>query len=181
MGMADKNKKTWKIVNTVLALEVSKGHLKWKVSDLSRLTGVNRSLIYYHLGKTKKEIFHTCFEKIADEFYGLSEERLQMVRNGRLLDCTKLSQQMFNEHPEFMIFYFKWRMKKSPIQQVLIKIEERYQKKLKSIFPSLSEKEIVSLHGLLQGLVTSPFLNQEGFIRALGFVQMPPAPKSATD
>ena len=40
-----------RVLQAVIAAEVAKGHLKWKVSDLARHAKVSRPLIYYHFGE----------------------------------------------------------------------------------------------------------------------------------
>jgi AcrR family transcriptional regulator len=167
--------KLWKMINVVLALEVSKGHLKWKISELARQCGVSRSLVYYHLGSSKTQIVDFCFSKIADEFYGLSEERMALVRAGKSEECLNLSREMFQANPEFMIFYLKWRVKKSPLQQKMMEIEKRYHAKLKMIFPKIEPDEILALHALIQGIVSCPFMTPNLFKRSLAMIR-PPKP-----
>jgi hypothetical protein len=167
------NDRLWTVINCVLSLEVTKGHLKWKVSDVSRMTKVDRNWIYYHLGKSKTEIFDYCLEKCAEEFYGLSESRMQMVREGRLKECLVLTRAMFQENPEFMIFYYKWRMRKGILQQKLIELEVRYRKKLQAIFPKWTNDDIISFQALIQGAVMSPVLSESTFKRAIEMIRTP--------
>lgn len=57
--MTDQNSKEevyFKICNAVLKLEVVKGNLAQKISDISKESGVTRSLIYYYFGKEKEVI-----------------------------------------------------------------------------------------------------------------------------
>lgn len=77
-----------KILYRVVALETTKGHLKWKVSDLARLAKVSRPLVYYHFGKTKRAILLRCVELIAEEYFGFSEERRRMRSEGRLVESV---------------------------------------------------------------------------------------------
>jgi AcrR family transcriptional regulator len=163
--------KIWKIVNAILGLEVSRGHLKWKVSEVARAAKISRTLIYYHLGRSKKQIVENCLERVAGEFYGLSDERMRLVREGRLYECVRQSQQLYQKYPEFMIFYSRWRMRKSPLQALLIDIEERYRKKLTELFPALEREEIFALHALMQGLVSAPFITPATFDTALAMMQ----------
>ena len=53
---ADKDETYWKILDAVIALEIRRGHQKWTISELSRLSGITRTLIYYYFGKSKLEI-----------------------------------------------------------------------------------------------------------------------------
>lgn len=163
----------WKMITTVLSLEVSKGHLKWRITDLARQAKVSRTLVYYHLGKSKSEIVNECLDRVADEFYGLNEERMKLVMSGRLKECVNRSQIMFQRYPEFIIFYFKWRMKSSPLQKKLIEIEMRYQNKLRMLFPRLKEDELVAFHAVMQGLVSTPFITPEIFDKAIAMLKLP--------
>lgn len=155
------------IVNTVFRFEVARGHLKWKMTEISRYSGVNRALIYYYFGKTKKDIFNHCFEVVMNDFYGLSPEREQLVLSGKLLECSRKSYKLFHENPEFMAFYFHWRFKKSPIQARLIELELAYKNRLKRLFPHLQEPQIQAAHAAIQGITTAPFLKEKDFELAI--------------
>lgn len=154
-----KKESSLKVINSVLKYELKSGHLKWKLTDIARISGVHRSLIYYHFGKTKKEIFNRSLEIIMSEFYGTSAERMKYIENGDLYGCVLQNFRMFRDSPEFIAFYNKTRFKKSPVQDKLIEIEKVYQKKLHQLFPHLSSDEIGALHGVIQGVVSSPVLN----------------------
>ncbi len=178
-----KKKYEMSIVNTVFRFEVAKGHLKWRMTEISRYSGINRALIYYHFGKTKKEIFNHCFEVIMNDFYGLSPEREQLVNSGNLLECSRKSYKLFHDNPEFMAFYFHWRFKKSPIQTRLIEIELAYENRLMRLFPQLHEPQIKAIHAAIQGVVTAPFLKEKEFDLALYQIISPflkSSPKSFT-
>ncbi len=155
-------KVTKKVLENVISLEMNEGHLKWKVTDLSRFSGVKREMIYYYFGKTKKEILARSFELIAEEFYGLGPEREAMVRAGGLRDSLAYTQKMFMENPAYGMFYLKWRTTPSPMQKQYMDIEKRYQARLKKLFPNLSAADIEALHALLHGIVTAPFLSEAG-------------------
>lgn len=162
-----------KIVSTVFRFEVAKGHLKWKMTEISRVSGVNRTLIYYYFGKTKKEIFNHCFEVIMNDFYGLSPERAQLARAGKLAECVKCGYELFHKNPEFMAFYFHWRFKKSPIQDRLLELENAYQNKLRMLFPHLNTSQVHALHAAVQGIVVAPFLKEKDFDLAINNIVAP--------
>lgn len=148
-----------KILHAVISLEISKGHLKWKVADLARKVGVSRPLIYYHFGKSKREILEKSLLMVAEEFFGITPEREAMLKEGRAIESLLLSRKMFLADPAFALFYLKWRMEKSPMQAKLVEIERRYQKMLARLFPRLLPAEIVALHGIFYAVVTAPFLD----------------------
>lgn len=148
-------------MHAVIALEVSKGHLRWKIADLARKVRVSRPLIYYHFGKTKKGILEKSLDLVAEEFFGLTPERLQMLKSGRAEETLLISRKLFLDEPAFALFYLKWRMQKSPLQERLIEIEKRYQKTLQEHFPKMKPAEVRALHGILYAVVTAPFLDEE--------------------
>jgi len=149
------------ILSKVIELENAKGHLKWKVSDLARLSKVSRPLIYYHFGKTKREILVSSLETIATEYYGLNEERFKMLKTGKGWESVLKTREMFLKTPSFVTFYMKWRMTKSSLQEIFLRFEKQYQDSLQNFFPHLTRAKIIALHAILQGVVTAPFLTPE--------------------
>jgi hypothetical protein len=65
------------------------------------------------------------------------------------------------KHPEAILFYQKWRSKKTWLQPEFVKIENQFQNKLKNQNPKLDHKQALSLHALIHGVVTAPFLTPE--------------------
>ena len=153
----------FKVINAVLKYELKCGHLKWKLTDIARISKVHRSLIYYHFGKTKKEIFNSSLEIITGEFYGTSPNRMKYVERGDLYGCVAENFRFFREYPDFIHFYNLTRGKKSPIQEKLIEIENSYQNKLRTLFPHLDNHEILALHSTIHGAVGSLILNEKSF------------------
>lgn len=150
-----------KILSSILSLEVNKGHLKWKVSDLARMAKVSRPLIYFHLGRTKKEILENCMAILGEEFYGLSATRQNMLREGRGLDSLRLTHRMFLGTPALAVLYLKSRTHASHLQKTLVALEERYAEKIAQALPHLSPTEVGAVHAIFHGLVTAPFADDE--------------------
>lgn len=159
------------VLTTVIDLEISKGHLKWKVTDLARYSGVGRELIYYHFGRTKKAILEKSFELIAEEFYGLTEDRIKLVQSGDLASSLRQTHKMFLENPSLGLFYMKWRTTPSPFQINCINLEKRYQKKLQNLFPHLTKDQVEALHSILHGIATAPFLSNKGLVVAAKWLE----------
>lgn len=158
------------ILEAMLLLENEKGHLGWKISDLARAAGVSRALVYYHFGKTKREILDTGIELLAVEYFGLTPDRAELVRQGKGWDLVMQTRRMLLSRPAFAVFYLRWRtQKRSPLSARLAAIEVRYQAMLASAFPHLAKEQIGALHGIFYGVVTAPFLTDEALdvIRAL--------------
>ena len=147
-----------KILMKIIELEITNGHLKWKTTDLAKLTGFSRPLLYYHFGQTKKEILRFAISSIGDSYFALRGPRAEMAANGQLVESLIQTRELLNEYPMLAVFYQKWRAVRSEIQDQLIAIENRYQEKLQSVFPHLTHDGARAVHGLFHGLVTSPFL-----------------------
>ncbi len=138
----------------MFSLEAAQGHLQWKVTDLVRKSQVSRTLIYRYLGRNKGEIFSNAFRCFIERFYGLSSTGRRMS----LPDVIETSRALMETHPEAVIFYQKWRANGSPLRKEFMKIEERFQKRLRRLFPDKAAEDIVVLHAVIHGLVTAPFL-----------------------
>jgi hypothetical protein len=150
--------KVMELVRHVFVLESRCGHLKWKVSDLARQCKVSRPLVYYRLGRNKLEILNSCLEIIASEFYGLNPKRTELVKKGGLMESIKYTRSLFLTTPELTVFYIKWSAVDSPLRDKLKEIDERYQQKLKHLFPHLTKVQTVGVQAVLQGLITTPFV-----------------------
>lgn len=156
-AVTKKGKTVESISICVLQLEVSKGHLKWKVTDLEAKARISRSLIYRYLGSTKEEILRNAVQIFTASFYGFSHEGLAVPFPERV----RKTRAFLIEHPEAIIFYQKWRSKDTWVSQELLSAEMKFQKKLKKLFPKLTELQVLMVHGFLHGLVTGPFLTGE--------------------
>lgn len=151
------------VLNLVLTYEVTIGHLKWKVSDVARRLNLSRSLIYYHFGKSKKEILESCYQVVAEEFYGMNLD-LSPLRNldGRGLESALIrTQSIYLKNPAIVIFYHRWRNGASGSKARIVQIEKQFQGRLRTVFPELSELDILALHTIIHGVVTSPFTSLE--------------------
>lgn len=171
MALMNKKLKLKKVLNNILNLEVSKGHLKWKVSDLSRKTGMSRPLIYYHLGKTKKAILEKCLEIIAEEVYGLN--RSLPIKTGlhAFADELVATQKNIQAVPALTIFYLRCRSGNSPLQKRFVEIEQNFHRKILKHCPYLKADQAVAMHSLLFGIVSAPFTNEEGVRKALRLIR----------
>lgn len=155
--MSKKNPRL-EILIKVISLEVNKGHLKWKVSDLARLCDVSRSLVYYHFGKTKQEILSSCLELLATEYYGLNRANADWVFDGSLPEVLLRARKLHMKTPAIAAFYQRWRMQDSPLKDQLEKYEIEFQQKIKKAHPHLSMTKILAIHGIFHGLITAPFI-----------------------
>lgn len=166
MSSDQKDKNYWSVLDAVIRLEVSKGHLLWKVTDLSRLSGVGRPLIYYYFGKSKEEIVQTALKIIGDEFFGLSEERIEMWKRGEVAESILRTRELMIKAPYVSVFFFHWRHKEGEISDHLKELERRYRAKIAALRPEKSELEIEAIFAIFFGLILFPDI-QEQTLRAL--------------
>ena len=59
----------------MLLHELIKGHLKWSLSDISKHSGVTRSLIYYYMGKEKEQILEEAIRFMLELFFNTNLEK----------------------------------------------------------------------------------------------------------
>ncbi len=153
----DKRETFLLLYQSVFALEASKGHLAWKVTDLVRKSGLSRSLIYKYLGSSKSAMLKTVVRDFISDFYGMDGP----FRDLSLADHIMKARQQMMDNPDAIVYYQKWRSKNSPEQKQFTEIEARFQKKLRAGFPNATPDEILGYHALIHGLVTAPFLTAE--------------------
>jgi AcrR family transcriptional regulator len=141
----------------IFQLEVGKGHLKWKVTELEAKAKVSRSLIYKYFGSTKPEILKKGIEVFTSHFYGFAPSPKQAP----FAERVRASRSFLKDVPEGTIFYLKWREKDVWVSKELHRAEVRFQRKLAKLYPALDSEQVLTVHAFLHGLVTSPFLSAE--------------------
>ncbi len=112
----------------------------------------------------------TSIEMLSEFFFGLSKEREKMLYEGKAWESVLISRELFSRNPSFAIFYFRWRLIKSPMQQRLQELEKKYQIMLKKAFPTLTQEKILVLHAINQAVVTSPYLSAESLVQMHGLL-----------
>lgn len=130
-----------KICHAVLQMEVSKGHLKWTLSDISREADVTRSLIYYYFGKEKKTILEEAFRYVTEVIFNTGQsERLGLVNR------MKFVLERIRSMPFIFILFFLKKREDSELGRIIRKAEKELLVILKRDFPELSEKEVKQLY-----------------------------------
>jgi len=152
--LSKKENTVLKLSTDVLKLEVSKGHLRWKVTELEAKTKISRSLIYKYLGSTKPEMLKNALHNFTNEFYGFREDGVSLPFHQRIGH----TRQYLIDNYEVILFYQKWRIRESWIQNEFRAVEKKFQSLLKETFPDLSAAEILAIHSFIHGLVSAPFL-----------------------
>lgn len=151
------------IVNAVLKLEVEKGHLRWSLSDLSRVAKVSRTLIYYYFGKSKEEILNVAIDLIGVELFGLNRD----LRDSDFLQAVKKSRRAFVQHPYIPLFYLKWSGSQTLAGEHLKSLEEKYIASLKQLFPGTNEEVLWAMFSLFFGLAATPHLEEKSIDYAI--------------
>lgn len=146
----------WKVLRAAIELDSSKGHLLWTMSDLSRKSGVTRSLIYYYFGRQKKDILLEAVRFIGKELFGLSDERLELWKNNQIDQSVTASRKLFQKYHFLYAFYFCQRAKDSLIGKEIRNLEAKHLNKIKSRFPDFSTEECQVVSSLFLGFVLSP-------------------------
>ena len=136
------------ICNSVLKLEVNKGHLKWTISDISKDSGVTRSLIYYYFGKEKQTLVEEAFRYMVDVFFDVkSPEDLGL--QARMANVLSRLRDM----PYAFILFFLERRKDTEVGELLRKTEAALSERLKRDFPDMDDDEILRIYLLELGAV----------------------------
>jgi AcrR family transcriptional regulator len=168
-----KDAKYIKILDAVVRLEVTKGHLRWKMAELSRVSGVQRTLVYYYFGKSKEAILAEALKTIGDEFFGLSPERISMWKEGRMKESILATRARFKQAPHVPQFFFHWRHQPSEVQTALKLLEKRFRDKVKAQFPKIRKDDEEAVYAVFFGLVLVPDLKESVLDRVLSGMKFP--------
>ena len=146
----------WKVLNAALELEFKKGHLKWTMADLSRKSGITRSLIYYYFGRKKIDILKAAVKIIGEEFVGLSEERQEMWKQGEFEKSLTQARQFYEKAPHLCSFYLNDRGKPNEIGESLRDLEKTFKEKMRKFVPSADQSQLNTLFAVYFGISFSP-------------------------
>ena len=156
--ISDSKTQTFKnVLSGILKLELEKGHLKWKFTDLARVSGVQRTLIYYYFGSDRKELVDAAVKMISEDFFGLPRGKFRRDFVTAISETRKL----IEEAPHILQFYLKWRYTSSPIGEQLRNFEINYKSRLKLTFPHLGGDMLDSIFALIFGLVCIPEISPQ--------------------
>jgi AcrR family transcriptional regulator len=152
----NKDANFWKVLNAAMELDFRRGHLKWTVSELSRKSGITRSLIYYHFGRSKVTILEEAVRVIGEELIGLGEERMKQFQSGDWAGSVIRAREIANQSPFLVQFYLLHRNRPTEIGTSILQLEERYNAKLAMAFPERSEHGRRALYAFFFGLIFAP-------------------------
>jgi AcrR family transcriptional regulator len=161
----------WKVLNSAMELDFRKGHLKWTMSDLSRKSGVTRSLIYYYFGRSKMDILDQAVQLIGEELIGIKKERMQYWRDGQWGRSLEDSRQVCLQAPFLAPFYMIHRDRPTEIGESIRRLEKGFLRKLETLFPERTVYEHRAIFSMLFGIVFAPQSSPEGIEIVIGILK----------
>lgn len=170
MAETKKDETFWKVLNAAIELEFTRGHLRWSMSELSRVSGVTRSLIYYYFGKSKESILLEAVKLIGEEFFGLTKSRLDLWKKGDIAESVLQSRALLEKAPHVGSFYMVHREGETEVGVALRVLEKEYKQKLKRFFVHAQDSYREALFGLLMGLVLTPRISDVAVRQAVQVV-----------
>lgn len=160
----------WDVFDAVLKLDLAKGYLKWTLSDLSRQSKVSRTLIYYYFGKSKEAIMNAAIDALGKEYFGLSEDRLQLWKDKNIYESIRRSRILWQKSPHTYSFYILRRQQDNAVGARLRDLEKMYEKKMKIFYPNIPSAMVEATRATFFGLAVSPTLSEEGLQIAVDLV-----------
>lgn len=161
MSKIKKDEIFWQILNAAIELDFKKGHLKWTMTDLSRKSGITRSLIYYYFGRSKSEILKAGVKIVGEEFVGLTPDRMEAWKGDKFLESLSLARSIYEKSPFLCAFYLNNRNMDHEVGLALRDVEKSFISKLKENFPSARVDQINTLFAVYFGIVFSPHVGKE--------------------
>ncbi len=158
---AENDDKYYSILNATLKLEILKGHLKWTMADLSRASGIGRTLIYYYFGKSKKDILAEAVRGMSRNIWALDDDRKEKFTLADVRESILRAREFVSRAPYSTVFYFQWRPTATPVGDLLRETELAYFKKLEKFAGGKSKAEHEALYSCFIGLVVAPNVSNE--------------------
>lgn len=152
---SSKAQKMFHISACILVLEMRKGHLAWKVTEVVKKTGFSRALIYQYFGGDREQMLKAALRIFVERFYGFEDETTSFC------EMVGKARQYILDYPDAALFYQKVRMSDSTFAKEFQEVEMRFRARLQKKFPSFSKQRIIVLHTFIHGMVTAPFLTKE--------------------
>lgn len=157
----------WRVLNAALELDFRKGHLKWTMSELSRKSGITRSLIYYHFGRSKQTILEEAVQVIGEQVIGITPERMAMWQKGDWKEAVMASRAIIEQSPSLVNFYLLHRDRPTEIGNHLRNLEANYSKKLETLFPHLPSAAHRGMFAFFFGVTFAPGIDATAVAFAL--------------
>lgn len=150
-GMATQSKEDiyFAVCNAILKMEVAKGHLKWTLTDISRESGITRSLIYYYFGKEKKSALQEAYKFVLSNFFNIERTKSMGIRE-RLKKVLEDVKKM----PYLFVLYYLERNTGGEIGLMIREAEGMLLQALKKEFPKLNDNQILEIYLKELGAIT---------------------------
>lgn len=139
----------YRICNAVLKLEVEKGNLNWRLSDVSREADVTRSLIYYYFGKEKEIILEEAYKFMLDVIFDVDDKNSGLPFNER----TNIAIKTVMEMPYVFVLFFLEKNRDTKISRMIKDTEEKHLRRLSKEFKDASPEAIKRMYLVQLGAV----------------------------
>lgn len=143
----------------VIRLDVQRGGLKWKVTELAKTSRVARSWIYEVLGKNKTEMRKNALKFMLEELYSLSPERTQMDRSTGRLPGLIRSRQLVRTVPEALAFYFRHRDEQTELGALIRQYEKRFLERVAADLKISDPTDLLFIRTMIHGISVAPFID----------------------
>jgi hypothetical protein len=117
--MSSKDETYWTILNNAISLDITKGHLKWTISELARQTDIKRPLIYYYFGKEKLNILLEACHLFGKIYAGISPSQVGKFAQEDYFTGLKYARDTLKTCPNLAPFYFINRDKENEISKLI--------------------------------------------------------------
>jgi len=151
-----------------IRLELKHGHLKWKVTDLSRAAKISRSQIYEKLGSNKTSILKTSLTLILDELYGFAPEHRDFCKTHGEFQGLLRSRQVVFDSPELLSFYFLHRNNTSDYGALIREKETQFLNFVAQKNQITNDTALLFIRTFIHGVSVAPFLNDEQVSDCMG-------------
>lgn len=137
-----------KVCNSILKKELENGHLQWTHSEISRDSGITRSLIYYYFGKEKHSMLKVAYQFILENFFKIhSRESITLAE--RIKQIVHQVHQM----PYLFVLYFLQKNMKTEFGLMISQAEKDFLKGLHKLYGECSEQQILEIYLLELGAI----------------------------
>ncbi|MCO4794775.1 MAG: TetR family transcriptional regulator [Bacteriovoracaceae bacterium] len=153
---SSKDETFFKICNSVMKMEVAKGHLNWRLSDIAKDADVTRSLIYYYFGKEKEPILEEAFRYMIDLFYNLDRKNSMNI-----VDRLDYVINNLKNMPWVFVLFYMQKNSDNKIGELIREAELKLLEIFKEDYPNLSEEDFKKLYIMQLGCVAHKALTKE--------------------
>lgn len=129
------------VCNAILKMEVANGHLKWTLSDISRESGITRSLIYYYFGKEKELVLEEAYKFVLAHFFDLERTKSMGIQDRIRIVLTDLKSM-----PYLFVLYYLEKNAGTTFGKLILEAEKLLLKSMKVEFPNMSDDEILGVY-----------------------------------